>query len=386
MIALGLPVAVSALVLGGCGGGAGSGDVGGGTYAIGFQAGLSGAETRFGINAANGIELAVEEFNSSPRAPFRLRLVKSDDGGVAEHGASAARRLIDNPDVVAVVGPAFSDAAAVSAPLYGEAGLAAVSPAVTGPRSVAAQGAGIASYAAEVLGLRHVAVVDDTTDYGEGLRKAVTTELGRAGVRVTLVSAPIGARDFRPVAAAVRASGADGLVFSGYRQDAVSVAKALRAAGVTVPVVTGEGVKEEEFVASAGDAAENWVSVCPCADAAVNPAAGAFVAAHRATFKTEPGAYAAEAYDVARMVIGVIARLDAQGSGVTRAAVAAELRRASYTGLTGTFSFDDYRGASDPGDAGAADAADVSGRDMHVYQVRAGRIEHLGRIGELVAR
>lgn len=369
VVGFGLPVALSVLVLGGCGGGGSGGGDGGGdrTYAIGFQAGLSGASSQFGINEANGAELAVERFNNSPHAPFQLRLVKADDGGVAEKAVPAARRLIDDGGVVAVVGPVFAGPVEASAPLYEEAGLAAVSPSAVPP---GVQGARIASYYAETLGLRNVVVVDDATAYGVGLADAVQAELGRSGVRVAAVSVPADARDFGAALSAVRDSGADGLVYAGFYDGAALFAAALRQAGVAVPVISGDGVKDPRFVESAGAAAENWLVACPCADVAANPAAQVFVAEHRAKFRTQPGAYAAEAYDAANLLIEVITRLHAEGAQVTREAVAAALGKASYTGLARVFS---------PDGAGGSAAAEV-----YLYQVRSGRIEYLGRIGEPV--
>ncbi|UGQ10113.1 branched-chain amino acid ABC transporter substrate-binding protein [Yinghuangia sp. ASG 101] len=384
VIGFGLPLAVSALVLGGCGGGgSGGGDDGGvRTYAIGFQAGLSGADAQFALNEANGVELAVEKFNSSPRAPFRVRLVKSDDAGSAEQAVPAARRLIDDGDVVAVVGPVGSASVRASGRLYAEAGLAAVSPSATSPgltdpgngftsllRAVpsdAVQGAGIASYYAGALGLRSVVVVDDATEYGAGLADAVEAGLGRAGVGVVAVSAPKGSGDFGPALAAVRGSGAEGLVYAGDAEDAALFARDLRQAGVTVPVIAGDRVKEARFVEAAGDAAENWLVACPCADLAADAAARAFVAEHTAKFKTEPGAYAAEAYDVANMVIEEIGRLDAAGARVTREAVLSGLRKGSYRGLARSYAF------------GAG--GEFAGEALRLYQVRSGRIEYVGGI------
>ncbi len=385
---LALVAGLSALFLGGCGSGGDSGGGGGAkTYTIGFQAGLSGGNGQFGINEANGVELAVEKFNSSPEAPFQVRLVKSDDGGSEAQAPAAAQRLIGDGDVVAVIGPAFSDTARASGQLYAAAKLAAVSPSATSPgltdpgngfasllRGVpgdVAQGSGIASYLRE-LGLRKVLVVDDGTEYGVGLGDVVRHESGRAGVQVVSESVPKGTPDYGPAAARVRDSGAEGLVYAGYYRDAALLARELKEAGVAIPVIAGDGTKDARFVESAGDAAENWFVACPCADAGAEPSMKEFSADYRAKFKMDPGAYSAEAYDVANMVVEEIGKLDAAGSEVTREAVLGSLRKATYRGLTRTFAFDEK--------------GDFVGEDVYLYQVTAGRIAYLGRVDELVSR
>src|SRR4051812_49646250 len=103
---------------GGAGGGGGSGGLGGGgntggstasqTYQIGFIGALSGPNAQLGINERNGAELAIDQANSSGKYDFKVKMVPSDSQGLPEKAPAAATTLIQNPNIIAVIGPAFS--------------------------------------------------------------------------------------------------------------------------------------------------------------------------------------------------------------------------------------------------------------------------------------
>ncbi|HEV2887631.1 MAG TPA: ABC transporter substrate-binding protein, partial [Jatrophihabitans sp.] len=78
------------------------------TYKIGWQGPLSGDNQQLGINEVNGAQLAVDQANEKGDLGFKLVLVRSDDGGVADKAPAAAAALIQDQAVLGVVGPAFS--------------------------------------------------------------------------------------------------------------------------------------------------------------------------------------------------------------------------------------------------------------------------------------
>ncbi len=386
MIKIALPVVASALVLSACGSDddEDSGD-GGKTYTIGFQAGLSGENAQLGINEANGADLAVLQWNNQPNVPFKIKLTKSDDEASETKAASAAQNLIDKSEVIAVIGPAFSGPTKASGQLYAAAKLATVSPSATNPtltdpsngftsllRGVPndfAQGSGMATYYAQKLKLKKVLIVNDKTEYGVGLSDVAKTELTKAGVEVISEAVPKGTPDYTSAATTVKNSGADGMIYAGYYQDAAPFAKKLKEQGVTIPMISGDGTKDEKFIELAGDAANNWLLTCPCTDANVEATTKDFAAAYSAQFKEAPSTYSAESYDLTNMVIQEIKKLDEAGTKITRELMLNTLRKASYKGLTKTFSFDEK--------------GEFAGKGIYLYEVKAGKIGYLGNIEEL---
>ena len=116
---------IGALALAGCGssnsstpgaGGLSSGATsaggGGGTYTIGFEGPLSGSNAQLGINEVNGVQLAVDQANAAGDLGFKLKLVRSDDQGDPAKAPAAAAKIIQNTNVMGVIGPSFSGASA----------------------------------------------------------------------------------------------------------------------------------------------------------------------------------------------------------------------------------------------------------------------------------
>jgi len=111
----------SAVALSGCssskkkstgGGGLGGGSSASGganqTYKIGFIGALSGPNAQLGINERNGAQLAVAQANASGKNKFKIALDLQDSEGDPAKAPAAATALITNPQIIAVIGPAFS--------------------------------------------------------------------------------------------------------------------------------------------------------------------------------------------------------------------------------------------------------------------------------------
>ncbi|MDI2126252.1 branched-chain amino acid ABC transporter substrate-binding protein [Yinghuangia seranimata] len=396
MIKIALPVVASALVLSACGSddkkddskGSSSAPGGGGgdkpTYTIGFQAGLSGENSALGLNEKKGAELAVEQANASGALPFTLKFTTSDDEASETKSVAAAQKLIDDKNVVVVVGPAFSGPTQAASPNYAKAKLATLSPSATrvsltdpknnftaflrGTPNDSAQGGGMAMYFSQKLHLKNVMIVNDKTPYGEGLAAVAKDGLTKAGVQVQSESAPQKTPDYTSLATKVKNSGADGLIYAGYYDDAAPFAKKLKEAGVTIPMISGDGTKDDKFVDNAKDAAENWLLTCPCMDASKEAKTAKFVTDYKAKYKEDPGAYSAESYDLANFAIEQM-KTFSDPKSITREALLGKLKAATYTGLTKTFKFDQN--------------GEYVGEDIFLYTVKGGKIEYTGNIKEL---
>jgi len=383
-----LPVAAAALVLSACGNDDDDdkGSSGKSAYTIGFQAGLSGENAQLGINEENGARLAVEQANAKGNLPFEIKFKTSDDEASETKAVSAAQKLIDDKNVMAVIGPAFSGPTKAASPNYAEAKLATVSASATSPgltdpankftsflRGVpadTAQGSGMAKYIAQKLKAKKVFVVDDKTEYGQGLSKVAKEELTKLGVEVVSDGVPKATPDYGPISTKIKSSGADAMIYAGYYQDGAPFAKKLKEAGFTGAKFSGDGTKDDQFVQLAGDSADGWYLTCPCADATVEAATQQFSADYNTRFKTPPSTYSAEAYDVTNMVIQQLVSFTGDEKP-TREAMLNKLKTASYQGLTKTFKFKEN--------------GEFDGATTFIYEVKAGKIDYLGDIDKLVA-
>jgi branched-chain amino acid transport system substrate-binding protein len=397
------PLAAVALVLAACGSSGGSSSGGGGgsggkkTYTIGFQGPLSGGNAALGINEKFGVQLAVKEANDKGDLPFKLQVATADDLGSGDGGPPAAQKLIGNSNVVAVVGPSFSGASNSTGNLYKAAGMLVVTPSATLPditshgfttyyRAVAddnAQGPPDAKYLVNKLGKKKIYVIDDTTDYGKGLSKAFTGALsGLSGAsKAGSDSAPQtsgcipgatgSTSQYQTLASKVKNSGADAVYYAGYYCDFGLLAKALRDKGYTGQLMSGDGSKDDRYISGAGVSNANGSLLsCQCSDIASNPKGGSFITAYKALAGQDPGAYSAEAYDVANAIIGVMKTV---GANPTRASLVSAFGSVDYQGLTKEIAF-----------ASASDH-NLKVQAAFLYKVENGKFTYLGDLSQLTS-
>ncbi len=375
-------LAAGALALTACGGGGGN-DAGGEgqkTFTIAFQGPLSGDNAAIGENEANGVELAVDQANESGNLPFKLKYAEQDDLGTPEGSPPAARKSIDDPTVMAVIGPAFSGATKAAGKLFAAANLAAVNPSATNPTLTSsgfttffrvvppddAQGSEGANYLAKGLKAKKVYSINDKSEYGTGLAGVLDKTLQAQGVQVISEGVPI-TKDYSTVAQKVKNSGADAVFYSGYFPEFALITKALRGIGYTGTLMSGDGSKEVEYIKQATPAvAEGAYLICPCGDANVDPNAKAFADAYKAKFGKPAGTYSPESYDATNAVIEAMRGL---GANPTREKVVEAIRGVDYKGLTKQVKFDAK--------------GEVQSSTVFVYQVKNGELGILGTTQEL---
>jgi branched-chain amino acid transport system substrate-binding protein len=340
---------------------------------LGFFGALTGAEAQLGINIKDGESLAISQYN--PTNPsVKVTLDSFDSQGDPSQAKNGATKLI-NDMVVAVIGPAFSQESGAADPIFESAHIPNVSASATATNLAdngwkffhrvladdSAQGPGDANYLVKSLGLKTVAVIDDTSAYGEGLANAVRSTLETNGGKDVLDDHidPTGA-DYGSTVNKVVASKAAAVFFGGYYDAAGRLVNQLRNAGYKGVFMSGDGSENAHFISDAGGApAEGAYLSCACADENNNPAAQSFVTAYRGAYGTAPSIYSAEAYDATNFVLAAI-----KAGATTPNAINDYLAANSYTGITKTIKF--------------LPKGNVSGGTIYVYQVKNGMIVQIG--------
>jgi branched-chain amino acid transport system substrate-binding protein len=397
LLRLAAPIALGALALTACGGSSsGKSTSGGGkkTYTIAYQGPLSGGNSALGINMVNGTQLAVDQANAKGDLPFTLKTDKADDQGSGDGSPPAARKLVGNSNVVAVVGPAFSGASNAAGPIYKGANLLAVTPSATLPdltshgfttffRAVAtdfAQGPPDADYLIKKAGKKKIYLVDDTTDYGKGLAGAFKAEVSKAGGTLsgsdsapqtsTCIQGATGSTSQYPSEASkVKSSGADAVFYAGYYCDLALLAKALRSAGYQGQIMSGDGSYDGKYISGAGPAnAEGTFLSCQCSDIASNPQGTQFVSDYKAKFGVDPGAYSAEAFDVTNAIISVMKTMSGT---ITRSALVTAFANVNFQGLTKLIAFNAQH--------------ELNKQTAFLYKVQGGKLTYLGDLTQLTA-
>ncbi|WP_027461344.1 branched-chain amino acid ABC transporter substrate-binding protein [Deinococcus murrayi] len=318
---------------------------------------LSGGQSDLGTQIRNGAQLAVNEYRAEfQRLGMNLQLVAYDDQADPATGTAQARKIAADRSILAVVGTLNSGVAIPSSQALVSSRVAMVSPANTANqvtdrglsnmnRIVArddAQGPAGANFLADNLKAKRVYLLNDKTAYGEGLAKEVEKALRAKGVQVVGNEGTEEKSDFSSIIAKIRLQRPDAIYFGGiYNQVGVFI-KQLREAGITTPVMGGDGLDSAELATIAGKGATNIYFTTVAAPIDALPAAKTFAANFQKTFNDQAQGFAAFGYDAAKVVLqGILAAYKANGNKVpSRQQVETAIRKGTFTGLlSGTVSF-----------------------------------------------
>ena len=223
----------SALVAG-CSSGAkpAASDSGATVVKIGLAVPLTGDNALYGQGMKRAVQLAIDEANVSDEvksAGYGFELHAEDDMGDPKQAVNVANLLASDSKVAGVVGHFNSGCSIPASPVYNESKLAMVSvssnPALTAQglpnvdRVVAkddAQGAAAGELVAGKLGIKKVAVVDDSTPYGQGLAAQFISAYENAGGQVVAEEhINAGENDFGALSNRIKAKGPDAIYYAG---------------------------------------------------------------------------------------------------------------------------------------------------------------------------
>lgn len=373
-----LLLAMCALVAAGCG----SDDCGDMTVTVGVLAPLDAGLTQFGRGIRNSVQLAVDEANQAHLLPgWRIAVVAVDDSSNPAIGSSNAGRLLGDPSVIGVVGTYNSGVAAAVLPAFDSAGIALISPGNTDPtltlgpdpshpvrpyddyfRMVAndaLQGAFLARRALD-RGLDSVAIVADEKPVSQGLANDFRTAFVAGGGSVrSFEVVPGGDTNYVPYAQRAAQTDPELLFFGGEYDHAALLKQAAVAAGLVVPLMGGDGIQAEEYIAAAGASSEGDLASSVGVPVEREPGGAAFLAAYGAHgFGEPPSNFGPYAYDAANILLSAARHALAGASRVDDAARAeviarvqtvtnAELINASGA-VTGEIGFDAFGDTINP--------------------------------------
>ena len=295
---------------------------------IGFFGALSGDNAGLVTPSHNGAKMALDKYNSA-HANCKVILTDYDSQGSADKAPALANGAVNDPKVIAILGPAFSGESAAVLPTFQAAGLPTISQSATRPdlnshnwsvwhRGVGNdndQGPAAANYITKVGNAKKVYLVQDDSAYGKGLADNAKPTLQPLLVGEDKVTT--GDRKFDAIVTKVVSSGADYLFYGGYTAEASPFLKQLRAAGWKGVLVGGDGLYDDNMLSATGKAdVEGTVVTCPCAPAATSAGAG-FPAQYKAAFGVDAGAYADVGYDLMNIFLegiaaGKVTRADMQ--------------------------------------------------------------------------
>ena len=365
-------VSVLALALSACGGGdkaAGGGKSACGSLAadeicvkIGSGEPKSGGIAHIGKDNENGVQLAINEINAKGDLiiggkKVKLVLVGEDDAADPKQGTIVAQKLVDEK-VAAVVGHATSGVSIPANAVYSAAGFVQVSPSSTDPtytlksnktpkgsvssyRVVATdaqQGPALAKYMLN-HGVKTIAIIDDSTQYGKGLADQVEKSMKDAGATVVAREATSDkTSDFKALLTKIKSLNPDYVFWGGMDDTGATLAKQLKELGLNSKLAGADGLCTAKFMELSGAAGKG--AVCSQAGMPLEkmPKGAEFSANYEKTF---PGQkvqiYAPFAYDATYAIVAAMKI----ANSVDPEAIAAAMPKVAIEGLIGPIAFDE---------------------------------------------
>jgi branched-chain amino acid transport system substrate-binding protein len=342
---------------------------------IGFAAPLTGPLAQYGKSTEAGARLAIAELNAKPvrvnGQPVQLVLESRDDAGDPRTATLVAQSFVDDR-VAAVVGHMTSGTSVPASRIYSHAGIAQLSPGATSPvytqqgfattfrlvATDASQGAALARYAARTLHVRSVVLVDDQSEYGRSLAAAFEQTARATGIAVwrhEAVSAY--ALDFRALLTILKSAEPDAILFSGYINTGVLLARQAHQLGLHAMLLGGDGLCGDEFANLAGSGANGLICSTAGVDYRQGERGAAFERHFAQTAGTASTGFAPYAYDAVYLIADAMAR----ANSTEAAKIVQTLPTETLDGATGRIAFDRH--------------GDLREQVVTIYRYRSGRRE-----------
>jgi len=324
---------------------------------IGHVAPMSGAQSHYGKDNANGAMMAIEDLNKQNIViggkKIKFELQAEDDAADPKQGTAAAQKLCDSK-VAGVVGHLNSGTTIPASKVYHDCGIPMVTGAATNPnltkpgykttyRIIAndnSLGAGLATYAADALKVKTVAMIDDRTAYGQGVAEVFKKVAMTKGIKVVDDQFTTDkATDFMAILTAIKAKKPDAIFFGGMDPQAGPMLRQMEQLGMgNVKYFGGDGICTSEVAKLAAGAKTLNNVVCADGGASLKkmPGGEAWKKRYDAKYPGQFQVYSPYTYDATFVLVDAMKRANSTDPKV----YVAKLAETNFKGVTGTISFE----------------------------------------------
>ena len=307
---------------------------------IGVMIPLTGDVATYGESVKNAITYAASQVDSD-----NIEIIFEDSKCEGKDAANAINKLINIDKASVIIGELCSGATLAAAPIAEQNQVVLISPASTSPDitnageyifrtipSDALQGA----FAADLVhaqDAQRLAVIYSNDDYGQGFEAVLREKFSELGGTVVASEAvDRGSTDARTQLTKIRAANPDAVyIISNSTAATVAILKQMKEVGiVNIPVLGSEGLRSPDIIEGAGVAAEGLIV------SSVSSGTSDFITGYNQVYGTDPGPFAAQAYDAFMIIVQAI-----NAGAVTGTEIKEAIAGVTYEGASGTISFDD---------------------------------------------
>ncbi len=355
---LSLVLVCSAFILAGCGEDKAQ------TIKVGFNLPLTGDIPEVGEGSKNAAEMYLKDINDAGGlevggVKYPLEFIYMDNESKAESATNVTLKLIDQEDVIAMIGPNSSKQAVPAGGTANENRTPMISPWSTNPNTTldrpwvfrAAfldpfQGPVVADFAAKKFGAKTAAVLFDVSnDYAKGLAEIFKSSWEAKGLGPVVAFESHGTKDqdFSAQLTTIIAANPDFIfVPDNYNQVALIVQQA-KDLGYTGPFMGSDAWGTPDLVKLCGDACNGNYFSTHYAAAGAKGATKVFIDRYEAAYGAIPADYAALTWDSIGIMIQAIKnynKFDADPVEMRKGIREGLAAIKSYDGITGSSKFD----------------------------------------------
>ena len=313
---------------------------------VGVDGPFTGGSAPAGLSMRNAAHMAADEINRAGGVLGRpLLLVDRDDEAKNELGVQVAQELIYKENVVAVVGFINTGVALAAQRFYQEAQVPVMDNVAAGsilthqfddqPENYIFRNSAVDRLQAPLIvdealshqGLKHVAILADSTNYGQYGREDLEKVLALRGVKpVTEEKFNIGDTDMTAQLLRARAAGADGLLVYGIGAELAQIAVGRVKLGWNVPIIGCWSLAFSSYMDIAGAAAQGTRMPVSFIQEPTNPKRRAFIENYLRQFhpkldRIETPSQAAQGYDSVYLLAAAIRQAGSTDGRRIRAAL-----------------------------------------------------------------
>ena len=279
---------------------------------------LTGQDALYGREAMRGLEIALQQINleRASRSLSPIRIILRDTQSKEGETSIAVRDLIYRQGVSALIGELDSGRCMEAAPIAERSGIPFISPAATTDRLTklgkyifrtcfenSQQAKAMAAFAWN-SGFRRVALlIDPSKEYSSNLGQTFESEFRNLGGTVVSRQNISDCQDFSPQLLSIQSSEPDLLVLPLLHVEGAVVAKRIRALGLNMPILGGDGWDTPDLVTWGGDFIEGSYFVSHYSPDSENSHPSQFSQNYQTIFGTHGSALSALTHD-AILVLG----------------------------------------------------------------------------------
>ncbi len=348
-------VVAAALLFTACGGEKAGGSQEEDTIKLGAAGPLTGALAIYGVSATNGTKLAIDEINKNGGILGKqIELNLLDEKGDTTEAVTAYNKLMDW-GMVAYIGNVTSKPSVAVSELAAADGIPMITPSGTQFSITEAgnnifrvcftdpyQGEVLVNLASEKLQAKTAAIlINNSSDYSDGVAQAFIKKSQEMGIKIIATEGySDGDKDFKAQLTKLLPLSPDVIVVPDYYEQDALIASQAREIGLKSQFIGPDGWDGviKTLDSSSHNVLEGALFTNHYAIDDKNEKVQHFVTAYRNSYKDEPSAFSALAYDAVYMLKSA---MEAAGS-TDKEAVAKALREINFDGVTGHLTFDEH--------------------------------------------